>query len=46
MRTTITIEHETVAALKASRIWTEAMELFLAEGEVTVVEIADADADE
>ena len=45
MRTRITIEHESVASLRSSRLWNEAVALFAKGGEVSVVEITESDAE-
>jgi len=43
MLTKIIISHDDVAALKASTLWKDAMDLFLTGGPVEVVTIADCD---
>lgn len=49
MRTRITIEHETIEALKGSRLWTEIMAVAFGDGPVRVIvldESPDVDDDE
>lgn len=43
MQTVITIKHDTVADLKTSQIWANVMALFLVDGPISVVGVADDD---
>jgi hypothetical protein len=43
MQTKIIIQHDTVEALKSSPLWQLIMDLFLASGPLSVVEISDDD---
>lgn len=46
MRTKVIIRHKTNADLKSHPIWAKIMELFLADGDVSVEEISEADEDD
>jgi len=43
MQTTIVIKHDTAEALTRSPLWTVIKDLFLSDGPVSVIQIADTD---
>lgn len=46
MRTKIVIQHDTAERLKSSPLWQEIMAVAFVDGDVSVIEIADEDAED